>query len=89
MASVLKVDEMQGVTSAGNITITGEGGSGTMQLQQGVAKVWVNFDGTQTSITARDSFNVSAMVDDSASGEYQIQFTSNFSNNNIDLCFLF
>ena len=81
MASVLKVDEMQGVTSAGDITITGEGGSGTMQLQQGVAKVWVNFDGTQTSITARDSFNVSAMVDDSASGEYQIQFTSNFSNN--------
>ena len=25
MASILKVDEMQGVTSAGDITITGEG----------------------------------------------------------------
>ena len=29
MASILKVDEMQGVTSAGDITITSEGGSAT------------------------------------------------------------
>ena len=39
MASILKVDEMQGVTSAGDITITGEG-TATMQLQQGLAKCW-------------------------------------------------
>ena len=31
MASILKVDEMQGVTSAGDITITT--GSATMRLQ--------------------------------------------------------
>ena len=37
MASILKVDEMQGVTSAGDITITGEG-TATMKLQSGVAK---------------------------------------------------
>ena len=30
MASILKVDEMQGVTSAGNITITSEGGGATV-----------------------------------------------------------
>jgi hypothetical protein len=35
MASILKVDAMQGVTSAGDITITSEGGAATMQLQQG------------------------------------------------------
>ena len=34
MASILKVDEMQGVTSAGDITITGEGGTGTMQCSR-------------------------------------------------------
>ena len=38
MASILKVDEMQGVTSAGNITITSEGGSATQSLQ-GVGKL--------------------------------------------------
>ena len=36
-----KVDEMQGVTSAGDITITGEGGTGTQQLQQGQCKAWL------------------------------------------------
>ena len=35
MASILKVDEMQGVTSAGDITITGEGGSATMPCSRG------------------------------------------------------
>jgi hypothetical protein len=30
MASILKVDSMQGVTSAGDITITSEGGAATM-----------------------------------------------------------
>ena len=40
MASILKVDEMQGVTSAGDITITGEG-TAVMQLQQGLCKLWV------------------------------------------------
>ena len=38
MASILKVDEMQGVTSAGDITITSERRRATMQLQQGFAK---------------------------------------------------
>ena len=80
MSSIL-VDNLTGKTTAGSVTVTSEGGAATMHMQQGLAKVWVNFDGTQTSITARDSFNVSAMVDDAATGEYQIQFTNNFNNN--------
>jgi len=71
MTSVLNVD-----------TIADKAGTGPVALtKQHAAKVWVNFDGTQTTITARDSFNVSGMLDDSAIGEYQIQFTNNFSNN--------
>ena len=62
MASILKVDEMQGVTSAGDITITSEGGSATMQLQQGLAKLWINYNGTGT-IAARDSFNAGSLTD--------------------------
>tara|TARA_B100001939_G_scaffold327763_1_gene322383 strand:+ start:301 stop:702 length:402 start_codon:yes stop_codon:yes gene_type:complete len=70
-----------GTLKADTLTHSTEGSVDTKYAVSGSGKVWVNFDGTQTSITARDSFNVSAMVDDSASGEYQIQFTSNFSNN--------
>ena len=70
MASILKVDEMQGVTSAGDITITSEGGSATMQLQQGLIKGWSHLDGTQAaSSMAQDSFNLSSMTDN-GTGDY-------------------
>ena len=62
MASILKVDALQGVTSAGDITVTSEGGSATQSLQQGLAKAWVNFNGTGT-IAERDSLNVSSLAD--------------------------
>tara|TARA_E500000318_G_scaffold4768_1_gene4874 strand:+ start:486 stop:911 length:426 start_codon:yes stop_codon:yes gene_type:complete len=78
MASILKVDAMQGVTSAGDITVTSEGGSATQSLQQGLAKAWVNFNGTGT-IAARDSLNVSGLVDNSA-GNYDVNFTNSMSN---------
>src|SRR6056300_809923 len=78
MASILKVDEMQGVTSAGDITITSEGGSATMQLQQGLAKAWVNFNGTGT-IAARDSHNVSSLTDNST-GYYRTNLSSAMSS---------
>jgi len=80
MASILKVDEMQGVTSAGDITVTSEGGSATMQLQQGLAKCWVNFNG-QGTIAARDSFNLSSL-DDNGTGDYGVNMSSVFSSAN-------
>jgi len=73
MASILKVDEMQGVTSAGDITITSEGGAATMQLQQGLAKVWSYFE--DQSVTT--SFNVSSGTDVSA-GVFDLTFTNAF-----------
>jgi len=75
MASILKVDDMQGVTSAGDITITSEGGSATMQLQQGVIKSRISHDdGTST----HDSFNISTLTDVGV-GKYQHTVTNNFS----------
>ena len=44
MASILKVDEMQGVTSAGDITITSEGGSAV--LAAGAGKDVVSYSET-------------------------------------------
>ena len=78
MASILKVDEMQGVTSAGDITITSEGGSATQSLQQGVAKAWSN---VSTSQVINDSLNTSSLTD-TATGNFDLNWTNNFSNTN-------
>jgi len=80
MASILKVDAMQGVTSAGDITVTSEGGAATQSLQQGLAKVWVNFNGTGT-IAIRDSLSVSGLVDN-GTGNYTVNFTNAMSSAN-------
>ena len=81
MASILKVDEMQGVTSAGDITITGEGGSATMQLQQGLCKAWHK---ATDSATINESFNISS-ASDQGTGNYDYSFTNNMSNTDYSL----
>ena len=78
--SEIKVDNLTGKTSAGDITVTSEGGAATMQLQQGLAKAWVNFNGTGT-IAARDSVNLSSLSDLNT-GVYQINFSNAFNNGN-------
>jgi hypothetical protein len=78
--SEIKVDTLTGKTSAGDITVTSEGGAATMQLQQGLAKAWVNFDGTGT-IAARDSLNLSSLTD-AGGGNYGITVSSAFGNSN-------
>ena len=60
--STILVDNLTGKTSAGSITVTSEGGAATQSLQQGLAKAWVNFDGTGT-VAIRDSLNVSSLTD--------------------------
>ena len=67
MASTLKINTLTGVTTAGSIAVTGEGNSTTTNLQQGLCKSWVNFNGTGTPAT-RDSFNISSLTD-SATGK--------------------
>lgn len=80
MASILKVDEMQGVTSAGDITITGEGGAATQSLQQGLLKMWANLSGGGTPVVD-DSINASSVTDTSA-GRRVINLTNSMSNTN-------
>jgi len=78
MASILKVDELRGIVSAGDITVTSEGGAATQSLQQGLAKVWVNFNGTGTIATV-DSLNVSGLIDN-AGGNYTVSYSSNMQS---------
>ena len=76
MASELKVDKFTGVTTAGSIDVTGEGNSTTTNLQQGLAKVWVQ--GTD-SATFSDSFNISSGTDN-GTGDYSHGLTNNLNS---------
>ena len=78
--STLKTNTLTGTTSAGSIVVTGEGGSTTTNLQQGLIKSWVNFDGSG-DMTPRDSFNISGIVDN-GTGTYTVSFNNDFSNVN-------
>jgi len=77
MASILKVDTITGVATAGSIAITGEGNSTTTNLQQGLAKSWCNLNFSTAAIA--DSFNT-ASITDSATGRFVANFTSAMNN---------
>jgi hypothetical protein len=79
MASILKVDELQGIASAGAITVTSEGGAATQSLQQGLAKCWANLNGATFGL--RDSFSVASAVDN-GTGDYTINFSNTMNNSN-------
>ena len=79
MASILKVDTLTGVTTAGSISVTGEGNSTTTNLQQGLAKAWLYAPATVGSIL--DSFNISS-VDDDGTGLAGMNLTSNMGSVN-------
>ena len=79
MASQLKVDTITGVTTAGSISVTGEGNSTTPNLQQSLVKVWAKFNGS--SFGELDSFNVSSFTD-SGTGNYTVNINNDFSNAN-------
>ena len=77
--STIKTNTLTGTTSAGSILVTGEGGSTTTNLQQGLCKAFVNFTSITTTAT-RDSFNISSLTDVSTGKTYPISFTSNMNN---------
>ena len=62
-----------------SITVQGEG-TNTTDLQQGLAKIWVNFDGSG-GMTPRDSFNVGSITD-AGTGSYQVIPSNNMGNAN-------
>ena len=78
--STLKTNTLTGTTSAGSIVVTGEGGSTTTNLQQGLLKNWCKFDGTGT-VAIDDSFNTTSLTDNS-SGNYTITIANDMGNAN-------
>ena len=76
--ATLKTNTLTGTSTAGSIAVTGEGNSTTTNVQQGLLKVWHNFDGEGT-IATRDSFNVSGLTD-VGTGDYRSNLTNAFAN---------
>ena len=79
--STLLLNTLTGKTSAGSIVVTGEGGSNTTNVQQGLAKSWVL--GTNAAVLT-DSFNVSSGSDD-GTGDYSYTVSTNFGNANFSV----
>ena len=56
----------------------------TTNLQQGLCKSWVFFDGSESPLTNNDSFNVSSLVDN-GTGNYGKVFTNNMNSGNFSV----
>lgn len=80
--STLKVNNLQDINGANNSTPS--------EVANGRAKVWVHFSGLAVTATAdmagvRDSYNVSSVVDN-GTGDYTINFSITFANNDYVAC---
>ena len=69
----IKTNVFEGQTTAGSITVQGEG-SATTNLQQGLTKAWIDYKGTDTN-AVMDSFNYSSPTDN-GTGDYTMTFVS-------------
>ena len=76
--STLLTDKFTGTTSAGSIVVTGEGGSTTTNLQQGLCKAWYDVDGSGTA-AINDSLNGSSLTDH-GTGDFTITRTNAMNN---------
>ena len=77
--SEILVNKLTGTSTAGNITVTSEGGAATMQLQQGLAKCWTRFN-PSTNVEL-DSLNQTSRSDD-GTGFTTINFVNVMNNAN-------
>jgi hypothetical protein len=66
------------VDSSGQVSIRGESSATTTNLQQGLAKAWVKFQGTSTA-AINDSFNITGITDQ-GTGQYQFAIANDMSS---------
>jgi len=77
--STLLLNTLTGKTSAGSIVVTGEGGSTTTNMQQGLAKAWASIYHNSGTPTSLDSLNI-ATYTDSGTGNIKPNLTSAMAN---------
>ena len=67
--------------SAGSATIIGEGGSTTTNIQQGLAKSWIDIVQTSGSQVIADSFNITSITD-TAAGQTTVTIANDMASAN-------
>ena len=67
----------------GVIYVKSDGGNVTTEVTQGLAKMWVQLNGTGT-VAAADSFNLTSIADN-ATGHYQINIGNDMSNDDFSV----
>ena len=79
--STLLLNTLTGKTSAGSIVVTGEGGSTTTNMQQGLIKQWVHFEGNAADLDTGnyDSFNTASLTDN-GNGDYDVTITNDMAS---------
>ena len=80
--STLVIDTIQGKTTAGSINVRGEGSANT-NLQQGLSKCWVRWNGTSTAAN-NDSLGISSITDIGTGIQMQT-FTNAFNNTDFNI----
>ena len=86
--STLRVDNLKGKTTdlAVNVFASHNSGTTTTNLEQGLAKAWVNFTGVTTT-AARDSLNISSLTD-TDTGDTTVNINNNMNNDDF-ACVMF
>ena len=79
MTSKLVLDNLAGRTTAGSIAVVAEGNTTTTNLQQGLAKMWIQLNGNTEAVA--DSFNAGS-VTDTADGQKTVAITNDMANTN-------
>ena len=72
----VKIDTLKGKTTAGSVTVQGEG-TATTNLQQGLSKQFCHLNMSSASVD--DSFNNSSITD-SNTGNFRYAYTNNMAN---------
>ena len=80
----VKIDTIKGKTTAGSVTVQGEG-TNTTNLQQGLHKHWGTFGMDDGAID--DSFNMTSTTD-IAGGQYNVNITTAMANTNFAVDFM-
>ena len=81
--SEIGIDKLKGASSAASISVVGEGGTTTTNLQQGLCKQWSHHSG---AASVADSFNQGSLTDN-GSGDNTYSLTNNMANSNYSVTF--
>jgi len=78
-AGFVATDQIRGNTAANSVTVVGEGGTNTTNLQQGLVKAYTCIDASEgVEFSSNDSFNIGSITD-SATGKFTLVYTSNMA----------